>query len=320
MAGAAVERTESAIGYGEVLVTSRGLAYWLQATLDRERIDDDAYAWLVAHPRFEDACRFAAKAAVDRHMQDRALARVLKDMRRLFLAALVLYLDARGAVTLVSVREFCADLGLVSANSAAMLLLQLRALGFISRGPLMGDGRTRRYLPNPQMKAAFTEMFQTEMTAFALIEPEAEAAANAIADPEIFQQMILRVGAGLVRIAKSSTPSPLTPFAERTSGFAVLMEIALSGAPGDVYPPQGPVHISVRKIAQKCGLSRSHVMRLLREAEKLGYLTRDANETTGLLHAPLRDALRYWHASSMVSSAVFAHYAVQQTEKLDEIA
>lgn len=301
-------------------MTPRGLTYWLEATIDRDRIDDAAYAWLVAHPRFQEACRLTAQAAIDRQVQDRALSRVLKDVRRMFLAALVLYLDARGAVTLVSVREFCRELGLVSANSAALLLLQLRAIGFIARGPLMADRRTRRYLPNPQMRAAFTEMFQTEMMAFALIEPEAEAAASAITDPEIFKQMILRVGKGLVRIAKNAAPNPLTPFAERASGFTVLMEIALSGAPGDVYPPEGPVRISVKKIAQKCGLSRSHVMRLLREAEKLGYLERNADETTGLLHPPLRDALRYLQASSMVSSAAFAHYAIQQTQKLREIA
>lgn len=299
-------------------MTPRGLAYWLEAAIDRERIDDAAYAALIAHPRFQDACRLAAQAAVDRHVQDRALSRILKDMRRLFLALLVLYLDARGAVTITSVREFCTELGLVSANSAVLLLLQLRALGFISRGPLMPDRRTRRYLPNPQMRDAFTEMFQSEITAFALIEPEAEMAAAAIADPEIFHQLILRVGGGLVRIAKNTTPGPLTPFAERAAGFAVLMDIALSGAPGDVYPPEGPVHISVKRIARKFELSRSHVMRLLREAEALGYLQRNADELTGVIHAPLREALRYFQASSLISSSAFAYYAIQMHGKLQQ--
>lgn len=289
---------------------SPGLAYWADAVLNRDGIEDVAYQRLVGHPLFATAAREAARAAVERHTGNPAVSRTVKNIRRLFYGIFALYLDARGGLSLTTIRELCVELGIASPGLAAAILLRLRMLGFVVVATDTADKRTRKYVASPAMKAAFADMFRRELVAFSIIEPQARDAADAIGDPDVFRHFALNGGRGLPRAIKSTTPTPITPFALRDAGIAILHEIALSGADDDTYPPAGPVQMAVAPLARKFGVSRSHVLRLLREVERNGHLRRNADELTGTLEEPLREDLRRFHASGFLMTVASAHPAM----------
>src|SRR5690348_9187313 len=192
---------------------SPGLAYWAAATLNRDRMDPDAYARLVAHPRFIEAARQSARTAVARHVGNPQISRTFKDIRRVMYGVFVLYCDARGELTLTTIREVCEELGFVSPGYAAALLVRLRVMGFITRDPNVSDKRVRRYMPSPSMKQAFIELLGNELISFGIIEPEARGAVDALKNPEVFHFFALNGGRGLSRIVKNDEPGPLYLFA-----------------------------------------------------------------------------------------------------------
>jgi DNA-binding MarR family transcriptional regulator len=220
------------------------------------------------------------------------------------------YCDARGELSLTTIRDVCVELGFSSPGYAAALLVRLRVMGFITRDTNVSDKRVRRYIPSPLMKKAFIELLGNELLAFRLIEPEAIEAFEALKDPEVFRFFALNSGRGLSRIVKSPEPGPLHMFAVRNVGIAILHEIALSGAEDDTYPPKGAVRLAIAPLARKFGVSRSHVLRLLREAEKQGMLRRNADELTGHFEEKLRDELLLLHASGFMAVAAAAYRAM----------
>lgn len=290
--------------------SSPGLAYWAAAVLNRDGIDSDAYARLIGHPRFIEAARLSARTAVARHVGNPRIWRTFKDVRRVMYGVFVLYCDARGELSLTTIREVCTELGFVSPGYAAAILVRLRVMGFITRDSNVTDKRVRRYIPSPLMKQAFIELLGNELLMFGMVEPEAIDAVEALKDPDVFRFFALNGGRGLSRIIKTSEPHPLQVFAVRNVGIALLHDIALSGADGDVYPPKGAVRMAVAPLARKFGVSRSHVFRLLRDAEKEGLLRRNADELTGQFEEKLREALLHFHASGFLTVAAGAYQAM----------
>lgn len=297
---------------------SPGLAYWANAVLNRDDIEDVAYNRLIGNPLFPAAAREAASAAVERHTGNPSMSRTVKNIRRLFYGIFALYLDARGGLTLTTIKELCAELDIASPGLAAAILVRLRMLGYVVPAADASDKRTRIYVASPTMKAAFADMFRRELLAFAIVEPEAKAAADAIGEQDVFRQFALNGGRGLRRALKTAAVTPITPFALRDAGIAILHEIALSGDDGDTYPPEGPVKLAVAPLARKFAVSRSHVLRLLREVESNGHLRRNSDELTGRLEPPLREDLRRFHASGFLMTSANIHQAIMAAQALAE--
>lgn len=93
----------------------------------------------------------------------------------------------------------------------------------------------------------------------------------------------------------------------------ILFDIVSSGEPGDVYPPQGPVRMLVTELARRHDVSRSHVLKMLRDAEAKGLLNRNPDERTGLLSQALRDAVVLLHVTQLLGNAACAHAAFEAT-------
>jgi len=292
-------------------VDAPGLAYWSAAAADKAVIDEDAYARMAAHPRFPEACTRSAHNSLKRLEGNSVTAKLAKDLSRIFYGIFVLYLDARDELTLTGIQEFCVETGLASPGRAAAILLQLRMMGYVARDPSPSVTRRRRFLPAPVMKEGLRDVFRDELLAMALLEPEAHIAAERLHDPETFKQFVLFLGRGFANVARRRTINPLTPFAARNAGFPILYHIATSGQADDPYPPKGAVRISIKEIARRFEVSRSHVLRLLREVEGSGHLRRNPDETTGVLEEPLREALRYIHAGVFMGVASCIYRAMQ---------
>jgi AraC-like DNA-binding protein len=286
-----------------VMQEAPGLAYWSAAVFGRTTIEEAAYARMCAHARFPDACATAARSILRRLEGNSLMSRAVKDLSRVFYGVFALYLDARDELTLTGIQEFCEETGLASPGRAAAALLQLRMLGYVVLDPASAGMRRRRFLPTPMMKQGLLDVFRDQLLAMSLVEPEAATAAERMADPDVFRKFVLILGAGFAKIAGSGASTVITPFADRNAGLAIFFHIALSGETSDTYPPQGLVRMSVKDIARRFAVSRSHVFRLLRDAESEGLLRRNADEATGLIEDVMREAMLFLHAVTFMGTA-----------------
>lgn len=286
MSGVALDSHPVKSGTAKAAGDNPGLAYWAHCVRGRERVEPEAFAQMVAHPGFGDACLDVIQSVLDLQQRDPQLMRVLVDTRRLVMAFFVVYLDARGGITLTAIRDVCRELGLASPGRATGLLISLRAYGYIERDPAQNDKRSRRYVPSAKIREAMVRNLNLWGMAFAKIEPEAMRVANRFGDRRIFNAYIIELAGGLIALIKRRDTSAVTLFAERNAGLEILYALVSSGQAGDVFPPRKSVPASSNSLAARFKVSRSHVGRLLRDAEKLGYLTR--RDTTITLEEPLR--------------------------------
>lgn len=262
------------------MTASSGLAYWYEITKGAGKLAPHVFADMMARPRFADACQASHRFSIDRAGRNPVLARVTIDTSRLVYGYLVLYLDAQGEITLKAIQYLCREIGLASHGRAQAILFHLRAIGYLQRDPDSTDRRSRRYLPSPEMKEALRDCLGDELRAFSLIEPEAERAAAMLSDPEFFRAFLLRFGKGIVDALKFRNERAISLFTNSNAGLVMLWDVLLSAEEGDGYPPRGPLKMSVRELARKYGVSRTHILRLFRSAETRGLLTRNAEGQT----------------------------------------
>ena len=296
-------------------MVDRGLAFWSAALTGPASVDHHAYALFTTHPRFEDACRLLVAKTLARQREP-VFARANKDVSRYFIGYFALYLDARGGLTLSSIRDLCTEMGLASPGRAAAILFRLLTIGYVRRDKEQKDRRFRRYVPTEEMRAAFRQSSRDELTALALIEPEATRAAERLDDPSFYKAFVLRAGEGIAAavIADGTEGrNATTLFTTRNSGTLILLDIVSSAQPGDAYPPRGRVKMNVRELARKYEVSHSHVRKLLRDAEKEGLLTRNPDEQTGTITEKLRTGLIDLHVTPLIGNAVCAQAAIEAT-------
>lgn len=293
---------------------SPGLAHWDAATR-HPRIPDDALQEMRAQPRFSEAARFAAAASLDLLDHDPLMSRALKDVGRVVLGMIALYLDAMGGMTLSKLQAFLVEMRLTSPGRAAAILIQLRLIGYVAPAAIQPDRRARVYEPTPRMRTAFQAHFRKDLEALCFMEPEAAPALARFGDPQIFNPFIARFGQGLIDAAKvhdRSRPG-LDLFSQRNAGLTILTDLSLAGEAGDTFPPEGPIHFSVSGLSRRFGVSRPHVLKLLRDAERAGFLTRDAEEGRGLLEPQLREQIANYYATTFIGIAACAHSALHAT-------
>jgi hypothetical protein len=270
-----------------------------------------------AHPRFFEACEQSARGTLARMEGNSLMSRAVKDLSRIFYGVFALYLDARDELTLTGIQEFCVETGLASPGRAAAILLQLRMLGYVMRDPDTSGTRRRRFIPTPMMKQGLLDVFRDEMLALSLVEPEAVSVVERMLEPEVFRYFVIFLGSGFANIARSRAATLITPFADRNAGLAILYQLAISGEESDRYPARGRVRMSVREIAGKFSVSRSHVLRLLRDAETAGILRRNADEGTGFIEDSLREELLYMHAVTFMGTAACVYRATRVVDGIE---
>lgn len=289
---------------------SPGLAFWYDACAGNSCIPTDVLARMTAEPHFAEASRRAFGRALSRQQRFPVLSRALKDSRRLIYVHFVMYLDARGGITLTRIQQLCRELGLASPGRATAILLGLRTLGYVQAAPEQPNKRERLYLPSPELEDAMRAALIDDAECLALIEPEAARAAARLGEPAFFREYMLMFGEGMAHVMKSGSNPATAFFAERDAGLVILYDMVLSARADDAYPPKGPVQIAVTELAKRYGVSRSHVFRMFRDAEAEGLVTRDADGSAGTLSEGLRDAIVELSASVLVGTAMCCRHAL----------
>lgn len=289
---------------------SEGLRYWSDATFPGgPRLD--AIERVIQSPQLSDALRHSIGTSHSLYDRDPVLHRNVNDFGRLALGVLVLYLDATGGVTHRRLREVSGSGGLVSHGRATAILWQLRRIGYIAAESDGAGGLNYRYAPTQEMRRAFSDRVRTELEAFACIEPALAPALARFDEPDFNRAFWGDLGRRTLAAVADPLQAefPIVPYSQRNAGLRVLFAMLPNLVPGGVFPSPGVVSLSITALAKRCGVSRTHVRRLLAELAAAGYYE-PQGDGTGRITALLCEHLRYYFTFIYVGMAASAAVAL----------
>jgi DNA-binding MarR family transcriptional regulator len=241
----------------------------------------EAIAALRAHPRFGEAMRAAALGLADLYEGSRLLNLIANDRGRFLIGYLALYLHFAGdpskpqqGLTSTRLQALCAEQDVCSPGRVAAVLALMRAAGYLESRRDVTDRRIRRLVPTQRLIEAARRRWKVQFSAMAPLLPDTQAALEALHREEFVAAFLrsfgLRFGEGLRVLAHAPE---LAPFTERNAGLMILSSLLCAAAPGDGRATR-PVPISVSALSRRFGVSRIHVLDLLRDAERDGLIER----------------------------------------------
>jgi len=247
------------------------------------RIGSDSYLRLTSDPAFPQAARALATNNLAAAAADTALDGIFKDAGRYLVALFAIYLHVSGGVTLPRLKTLCAASGFLSPGRARALLIYLRYLGYLELFPAGRRGMPARYIPTARFLTAWRAHMRAILDAARHVEPAAERVLDRLDAPDIFDTFVRFQCRGLMESARDSNQGAafVRVFLQRHAGAHILRLLVIAGE-ADVFPPRGPLPISLSEAARRFGVSRMHVRRLLDEAEHAGLLRRPDDGTVVL--------------------------------------
>lgn len=288
---------------------STGLEKWEAAV--GERVSEDFLQTVVlADPRFPAAHRQSVDSALAYSQGHAAFQATVSDMGQYFLCSLAIYMDVSGGLTHRRIRALMGDTGILSAGRASALLWRLRMGKFIE--PLdsdAGKGLTKRFAPTQTLADAFHERLWLDFRALETLEPAVAPLLARFREPEVFSLIIRLMGDDMISSATRMDPrlTALHDIGARSAGILIMYDLAAS-VPGDgAFPACGQVTSSVAGLSRKFGVSRSHVLSLLRQMEATGFITFDTASGRPAIQPPLRDALRRFQGLIATGQLRVAH-------------
>lgn len=247
----------------------------LRRWISNGEIPEAALARLMSDPRLPEAIRALAVGALQAIAADGALDGACKDAGRYFAAMLVVYLHASGQLTLPNLKAYCATTKLLSPGRGRALLSYLRYLKFIDELPAELRKGPARYTATAALLTAWRSQLGAALQAACTIEPAVRIVLDRLDDPEVFFTFIQIQTDEMIEGIGSSDARREDPFmrviVHRHAGARLLLSLL---AAADGFPPTRPIPLSVSATAQRFGVSRIHVQRMLDEAQREGLLTR----------------------------------------------
>ncbi len=279
-------------------------------------------AALRAHPGFERAMIVAANGIIAGFDGNPLVNRVMNDRGRSLFAVGALYLDATPdafgrRLTPARMIDLATSMGLGSAGRAKAMLALLRWGGYLvpaqsedpSRSTGAGDRRERPLAPTEKLRAVVRERWRTFFVALALIRPEGAAALAGLSDAGFERAFVAELGSAFRAGFRPLDRAPLLgPVSERDAGLVVMLVLVVASHEGGPPPP-------IARIASRFGVSRAHILDVLREAEAGGLIRRDGARSTPVVTPVLRESVEDLIAGVLAMALAAGTAALAQTGK-----
>jgi hypothetical protein len=136
-----------------------------------------------------------------------------------------------------------------------------------------------------------------QFRAIALLLPEGQDALDRLPELEFIAELSRQMGDRYRAGWRAVDYKPeLTLFADRNAGLVIALSLLLAGQPDETFPP-ARVRVSISALARRFAVSRAHVLKLLRDAERHGFVRRggEQGEVIELL-PPLSEAVQAFFA------------------------
>jgi hypothetical protein len=262
-----------------------GLAFWDHD--QEQKISDEQIAALQAVPGYADVCRMSIRLAQELVESDAVFHANFRDTGRMVLGTMALYLHASGGLTHRRLCELASNGGRLSSGRASAILLRLRMIGYVTAAEKRSDGSARLYLPTEKMINAFCARVEIELKVLTGIEPQINAFI-ALWERDrggVLLALYRRIGKRLA-FAIANPREDMKKFEAmlmRDAGLLIFHALTQSADTGGDFPNAGPFDISLTSLARRFGVSRTHVLRFMRDAEKEGFLARDGDGNLTLI-------------------------------------
>jgi len=272
-------------------------------------------AGLREHPAFPDAIRACAATMIDLHSRNRFLGWFLSDRALAILTQVAVCLDAdvrpddpRSGLTPGRFKSFCAQTGLCSDGRAAAILAFMRLTGHLEAETHPADRLITRLRTSEKMLETTRARLAAQLASIVMLAPALGPAAERLGTPDfdrgLYAEFLRRFSGGARLLADAPQ---LRLFSERDVGMLCLFAMMLGGEPTDTIPPERPVTLSIAALARRFTVSRTHILRLVRDAEAAGLLRRQGTKGELVAFAPeLRQGLRNFFAAMFQLAALCA--------------
>jgi len=290
-----------------------GLAYWEAVSAGGE-VPAEALARLAGHPARAEAIRHSVRGALAFFDGEQKAANLLfLDVGSFALGIIALYLDATGGISHRHLKEMSQSSSILSGGRASAMLAFMRLKGFIRRDA--GEAGQVVYRPEPLLETFFRGRMRIEIEACAMLEPAIAPLLARWDDRETFARFWSRFGALMVRAGQNRLPrlEAYSRIAARRAGSLILYQILDKADRGGAFPDAAPFSLSVSATARRFGVSRSQVLRSVREIEHEGLIARGGHEADGTVLSALVESFPLFWAHGQIGVLASAHCAMLET-------
>ncbi len=273
-----------------------------------------AIAAVRAQPRFHEAFRHTMLGVLQLSDRGSEFHRIIVDNLTTVLGVTALHLDATGGLTHRRLRDFAGVKGALSGGRISAVLLRMQMIGYVHAATQPVQGAVKVYRPTLKMTAAFQVRFRLELESILIMAPEMADQLAYYDTPEGFRAFMALLGAYAADAVRRPRPElrALEMFGTRRAGGLVLAALIVAAAEAaDRFPAAGPAVISMAALSRRFRVSRTHILRLLREAEAVGFFTRGAADGEGVVQPALVEALEIYCAACWIGFAVLADLAMR---------
>lgn len=272
---------------------------------------------ILAHPAFTEARRVWVDGMLGLYENNSFLTRLLAVTQRsaVFFNTLVLAAahdpDDRSTWPTISLlQETMVPYRVSSRRSIEAIVARLVETGYVSRQPVAIDHRVRLLTPTEKMIAHDLDWLKVYFSPLAVMFPARGYAAPMRRD-RTFRTALRRVGRpsitdGVKLLASNPT---ITFVMNRDAGMMILIKLVQMGAAQGVSPA------GFGDLADRFGISRTHVRRLLRDAEAEGLMRLSSDGVT--LELPLVTAFNRFLADCMAGFHYLSQLAMASSEMAD---
>jgi hypothetical protein len=266
-----------------------------------------------AHPLFAKAARALAANSLTAGDSGKALAGIMKDAGRYVAAMWAIYLHVSGGLTLPRLKEICVSSGFLSPGRARAMLFYMRYLGYVVPASERVRGEPQRYVPTPEFRESWRDHLRWALQAACIVEPGAQAVLDRLHEDEVFERIARFQAEGLLSLSRMRNRETvhIRVFMHRLSGNQVIFTLLTNG-PGEAFPPDGPIPFSIAAAAQRFGVSRIHIRRMLNDALREGFLSQ-ANDGLVIMTDTAREELHISYSMQIAQLLASAAAALFKT-------
>ncbi|MDQ0462925.1 AraC-like DNA-binding protein [Caulobacter ginsengisoli] len=248
------------------------------------------------HPRLDEAIRHAARGALDLAREPGGLGRLYRDngSHMIMVIALAEHFTKPG-LTAMRFKALCHEAGLGSPGRAGALAAQLLDRGGLVEVRSSRDRREHRLRPTPELLAFIQARIRVDVEAAALVQPGVAEALARFDEPAFHPTYYAAVARTMRQHGRrlGVLEPELALFFDRTAGTLVLLDLLVSVPE---WPPGVVAPVSVSDWSGRLGVSRSHLLKLLRDADGAGLIAWRSAEHEAVLSGRLIEAVRDFFA------------------------
>jgi hypothetical protein len=223
---------------------------------------------------------------------------MFKDAGRYVAAMCAVYLDASGGITLPRLKELCIRTKQLSPGRARAVLLYLRYLRYVELLPVHSGG-VSQYRLTGHFLAAWELHFRAALAAARVIEPGVDVVLENFGHPAVLRAFSRFHCEQQIESAKvlNQQLSYVRIFFGRHAGTQIVWSLLCQAS--ETFPPDEPLPFSTAAAARRFNVSRTHIRRLLEEAERQNLIRRNPDGAVSLLDE-MRSSIVFVYGTQLI--------------------